>query len=489
VPSQFAFDLEQDTVREEMAAYITSHGLSKIDAAEVISLSLKIAAAVVSSSRYEKVSPQNKNQLPKLIINVLGPKFSDAERQTLRTNYPESGNIVPENYWDPQVRDVMVKFANELGLVITRWINEISRDSRVDTGTIVHYLVPSAGDIEQEGFEKFLAYLDSVKGIGIERYPNDLTRASVFYDTSDFKTEVALVDLVPTEVQQKKGVSQRRVKITSQQIDNITINLLKDLGRSLGYRVFSNNLGIYLPSDPSLFDIYNGFVRPEVVQLVKDRGFTLLFTFRNGLTCYAKKNDSNEMHIINGYLLEYLVNNPATAVSPEFSYKVAETLDDFSMRYEVGLIPISFYKYYGKSQKITNWGDFDIDTIDRKVFIKPYVFELNSVKQGFYAVAGPDGHAIGMTKVSKGQTVEQAVRDFLKNELNIAQDFIGATVEGIMEFDFDKENNLTPRIIMKVFIGEGVITQEQRERLQKGWITKPQQTAQSQVSAKGSEQT
>lgn len=78
--------------------------------------------------------------------------------------------------------------------------------------------------------------------------------------------------------------------------------------------------------------------------------------------------------------MKYFVEQNQFEQTSEFNYKVADDLEKFVSLCDVGLIPLDFYAYYKKPLKIINHSGFDIVNPGRKIFIKPFIFQLNNLR-------------------------------------------------------------------------------------------------------------
>lgn len=165
---------------------------------------------------------------------------------------------------------------------------------------------------------------------------------------------------------------------------------------------------------------------------------------------YAEHKHDGTVHIINNAMLSFLIQKENQQINKEFSYKVADSMDDFAQRYDVGLVPASFYQNFGRGTKIINQTYFDVFNIHRKVFVDPYVWNFNDGHdKRFYANTDNGLHL--MDKVRKGETLDDALKRILREELKVANDYTGAQVWGL-EFDRDREGALTPRLKINVFV-------------------------------------
>ena len=185
---------------------------------------------------------------------------------------------------------------------------------------------------------------------------------------------------------------------------------------------------------------------PEVLEKLAD-GRSVLSIYP---PFYAENKKDGSVHILNNYMIDFLVGKGNQKTSSEISYKVANSMDDFAKKYDVGLVPVNFYQSSGYTIKIINDTYFDVLNIDRKVFIDPYVWDFDvQHDHRFYKNVKNGMHY--MDKVRNGENLDTALKRFLREELQVADDYVGARIWGI-EFDRDREEILTPRLKMNIFV-------------------------------------
>jgi hypothetical protein len=181
---------------------------------------------------------------------------------------------------------------------------------------------------------------------------------------------------------------------------------------------------------------------------------------------YAESKSDGSIHILNDKMLAYISKKENQALSEEFSYKVADSMQDFARKYDLALIPTSFYQNYGIPTKIINETYFDAFHIGRKVFIDPYVWDFDDEHDYRYYKNVETGMHL-MDKVRSGENLDDAIRRTLSEELKVADDYVGARIWGI-EFDRDKEGILTPRLRISVYVNG----MEQKHRSQDhDWVS------------------
>lgn len=195
---------------------------------------------------------------------------------------------------------------------------------------------------------------------------------------------------------------------------------------------------------------------PEVLEKLDD-GRSVLSIYS---PFYAENKKDGSVHILNNYMLDFLSEKEDQRVSSEFSYRVADSMDDFARKYDVGLIPGNFYQSSAYTIKVINDTYFDVFSIDRKVFIDPYVWDFDAQHDyRFYKNVKNGAHY--MDKVRSGEDLDTALKRFLREELQVANDYVGARIWGI-EFDRDRDGILTPRLKMNVFV-RGVLEKHRNQ--------------------------
>ena len=220
------------------------------------------------------------------------------------------------------------------------------------------------------------------------------------------------------------------------------------------YRIYSDQLHAYLPEDTALVSLEFGMVNIKTFNALQKFSLLPVYFSQEKHLYYAISLADKKVHIVNPYLLEYIwdKNIPEAKLS-EISYPVAPDLNRFSAMYDKDLIPLDFYEYYGKSTKIINFSHFDLNHQNRKVFVKPLIFEFKAEQGSFYTYAGPDGGSIiAMDKIRPGETLDTTLTRILTQDLKISPDYLAACVSHQVEFDRDRDGILTPRLIIFVYV-------------------------------------
>lgn len=237
--------------------------------------------------------------------------------------------------------------------------------------------------------------------------------------------------------------------------DGATFNALRVvLWRSrVDYKLYSEKHSCFIPKNPELIVDEVGKYNQETHKALAQFGLTPLYFFQKTKHYYALKKD-NSVAIVNPYLLNFIYKKEIPEKDlAELSYVVAPNLNFFAGMFDKGLIPTKFYEYYGKSFKIINESHFDLLNPGRKVFVKPLILEFNQETDEFYTYASDNSSSLLlMDKIRPGETLDAAILRILKEDLKIADDYLGAFVSENVEFDRDKEGMMTPRLIVVIYV-------------------------------------
>lgn len=259
----------------------------------------------------------------------------------------------------------------------------------------------------------------------------------------------------PSEISDKFVKFQLKTRLTLNKEDSVNLHLIKLLAAQarVKYRIFSTLYDCFLPINPNLNNLEYGVRDEKLAKVFSQFGLKPLFLNKNYGTFYAQ-NFAGQVVIVNQFLIEFLYDKDIPEKeTPELYYVVADNLKIFCLKYDYRLIPKIFYEYYGKSFKIINNSYFNINNPARKVFIKPYIFELREEIGEFYKIADDNGQALlQMDKIRVGETLDKTLKRILSEELKIADDYIGAFVSDEIEFDRDRDGIITPRLVVWVYV-------------------------------------
>jgi len=336
---------------------------------------------------------------------------------------------------------------------------------------VEYYLIHPSTKNPSEEFEKLVSALHTISDVKIKREGDTV---SISYEKAPYLATLQLLPVGEELLASIGGIPREQVRLTCEQVDNLTINLLKGVlpGHGLGYRFFSPTLKSFLPADRGLFDLSTGVLDEKISKVFSTKGYRPIFRFADSLVFYAQSNKDSNIHVINSYLLEYFLNfGIEEKETPEFSYRVAPNLSRFIPMYDSGIVPAFFYDYYRRSTKIINHSGFNIRNPGRKVFVKPFIFELDEKKQTFDLVAAEEAALHYADKIRRGEAVDDTIKRILR-DLKIADDYIGARVDRAIEFDRDKEGILTPRLKVLIYIERlnPEVKESIKAKSQRSWV-------------------
>jgi hypothetical protein len=187
-----------------------------------------------------------------------------------------------------------------------------------------------------------------------------------------------------TPLSQKEGISSYQINLTCERDDNISINLLKNITKNIGYRIFNPQTGAYLVNDPNVLDLTTVPVELKVLKIFKKYKLTPLLQYRDTLVFFARDQDG-KIRLVNRHLLEFLLIGSRQDLLPNFSIVVAEDINRFIALFDRGLISLSFYKYRYPSgdKRIINLSGFNLDRLPQSTIFNFIFFVFNHTNQAF----------------------------------------------------------------------------------------------------------
>jgi hypothetical protein len=333
---------------------------------------------------------------------------------------------------------------------------------------IVFYIVREKSDNPTQDFPNFIYLLKNsfLPFDIIQETPNIVSITS----QSGYKGRLEYLSGSDIVEELKSHAFICRLTINSE--DSITLSNIRDLlfRQKDNYRVFNWQRKAFMPKDPDIICLDIGSHNLKTFEvLAKFNLSPTYFSQRSGV--YYAEDKEKRVRIVNPYLLDFIYDKPLAETDlPELNYPVSPSMEMFATMYDRGLVPVNFYEYYGKPTKIINQSFFDINNPDRKVFVKPYVLEFKVELGDFYTLAGPEGGALlVMTKIQKGENLDDCLKRHISQELKISDDYLGAFVSPHIEFDRDRDGILTPRIIVLVYVDKINDPNRTTQMSQTGW--------------------
>jgi len=274
-------------------------------------------------------------------------------------------------------------------------------------------------------------------GIGIKR---DAVSLTIFFDESPMKS-VLTIDKNP---KLSDTIISNQMVLTCEKQDNLSVNLLRNIIRNMGYRVYNPTLGCYNSLDPDLLDLTTFSLDSKVRKIITDNGFMPLFNYRNNLIYFAQSKKDTSIYQINSDILLHLIEKGVSKFEKQdFAIKVASDLGHFIALYDRGIIQGGFYD---KGREIVNHSGFD-NKLKRDVYVRTVFFEYNGERQSFEQLKG------GVMKrdlLKKGSNLKTYPKKILK-DLKISNKFLIAKIKRSIDFE-ENQGALIPRLNMVIFV-------------------------------------
>lgn len=299
------------------------------------------------------------------------------------------------------------------------------------------------------------------------------------------KNEVVLSYLTPTGVpgtlelaQLSEGDSSQRgahpcLIMTIHSGDRASFGFIRSILSSLPFRkswmTYSEHHACYLSRSLDIFPAELARWDERVPKLLELYGETVAFYTDTELV--FTRNSLGEIGLVNPFLLDFaLSQNVDKLDSRELIFTVAKNVSEFCSLYDFQAIPFDFYQFYRKPLRILNYSHINLDNPGRKVFIKPFIYFLG--EDGRYGLTKDERALTAMDKIRRGESLDKALVRILSDDLGIAKDFDRAVVYKRLEFDLDREGQITPRLLVNIFI-KNIGDNKYAERISRtGWRSK-----------------
>lgn len=287
-------------------------------------------------------------------------------------------------------------------------------------------------------FKKLVSWLAQQKEVELTKVADDLYK--ITYANRSHTSHLSL--------NRPKSI----IELVESRSDSHSISVFKGFAIDFNYQIYNHELESIIPVNLNIRDLTTLTIKPEFKAVFDNYNFEPLFLadFEGG-TFFVRPKGKEEIHIVNPYLINYYLAWKTNDKSQEFSYSVAPNIQQFSIFAERGLIPENFYRFYGKDLKVFNYSGIDINNPRRKIFVKPFIFEISDPQFRAYLRQSEKGALLAMDKIIEGETFDQTIIRILK-DLGIAEDYIRARVRQELEFDKDRNGYITPRLIAEVFV-------------------------------------
>lgn len=235
---------------------------------------------------------------------------------------------------------------------------------------IQYYLRPT---IKQENplnsFNKIIDYLISFTG-DIEVNKESETSAIIYYLGTPTTAHITL---------EKTG--QLTVNISKD--DNVTINLINNIAKNIGVRIYNPQINCYLPNDVNILDLTT--IKPDlnIKNVLNLYQLTPLFQYRGALIFFCL-NTKMEVVLINRHFLEFLLT--AYNLKPkasELSVVVSPDIATFVALFDRGLIKLNFQENLKFDRNIINLSGFNLQKLPKNTKLNIINFMFDEENQSF----------------------------------------------------------------------------------------------------------
>lgn len=247
-------------------------------------------------------------------------------------------------------------------------------------GSIHYYLVKTTneGNVFSD-FKKIIDYLLTFVG-DLEINKKNEGEVEIAYTETPLKA--TLKTHTPPKTTDAPYLFQ--IDLTCQRNDNISVNLLKNVTKNIGYRIFNPQTQAYLVNDPNALDLTTVDLDKNISKIFNRYQLWPFLQYRETLVFFAKDKEG-KIHLVNRHLLEFLLREPQKRVYPQaFSIIVAPDIGRFIALFDRGLIPLSFYHYRQlKNQKVINLSGFNLEKLPQKTIFNLIYFVFDRIRQSF----------------------------------------------------------------------------------------------------------
>ncbi|OGC49196.1 hypothetical protein A2W32_01800 [candidate division WWE3 bacterium RBG_16_37_10] len=318
--------------------------------------------------------------------------------------------------------------------------------------SIKFYLVRDykAGSLQND-FNKIIDYLGSYNDL-LSLKKESASKVIIAYNDSPY-TATLITGSDPTK---KETVQSNQITLTCNQSDNNSVNLVKSIASSIGYRIWNPIINGFCANDPNLVDLTTVQLEAKIYNIFKLKRMVPIYQYRSALVFYALDPKDKSVHLINRHLLQaMLYSKKDISAAKDFNVKVAEDITTFVALSDRGIMPNNFYHTLYKKDKgkvlHVNLSYFDIDKVNSDAYLAPIFFHLDRNKQKFISlghIRAIDIHEIILKGVSIKKTIDGWVKKFKIEPL------IAVKYPADIDFVIEKNGKVVPRFNISVFVDQ-----------------------------------
>ncbi len=230
----------------------------------------------------------------------------------------------------------------------------------------------------KENLQKIIDYLITFTGeIEVKKTGDDF--ATIFYVgtplTASLSTNIKH-DLTDTRI-------SNHITLTCDWNDGVSLNLLKNVTKNIGLRIFDPQTQAYLVNDANLLTLNPNGIDSATKRIFAKYKLNPLFQLNNSYVYFAQ-NEKGNIFLVNRHLLEYLKDNPQVSIGiGEFAVKIAEHIGHFVALFDKGLIPLSFYDAQSKDWNLLNSTGMNLNKLRQNISAERIDFIYDPGKQAF----------------------------------------------------------------------------------------------------------
>lgn len=230
----------------------------------------------------------------------------------------------------------------------------------------------------QSDFQKIIDYLLTYVGeIEVKKENDNL--AHIIYTGTNISATLKAGS--PPKV--SDSIISGQITLTCNRYDNVSINLIRNVTKNIGLRIYNPQTESFLVNDPNLLDLTTHKMDENLLKIFSRYGLSP-FLQHNGSLVFFARDKKGRVRLVNRHVIEYLSQNPGLKVPQnEFSAIVAKNIGEFVALSDRGIIPISFHRYLNSNPKIANLNGMDPESAYSDLWVSINYFGLDGARQSF----------------------------------------------------------------------------------------------------------
>lgn len=246
-----------------------------------------------------------------------------------------------------------------------------------------------------------------------------------------------------------------QMTLTCDPKDNVSVNLLKGIVKSMGYRVYNPSFGSFSTVDPNLMDLTTAQLNAKIIKIFEHNRLIPLFQYINSLIFYAKDPTDDSIHLVNRHLLQSALELSVddSKDHDDFSVKIAPDIAVFIALADRGVIPTSFYhKLYSGDKDVYhhNLSGLDLTNVETDIYLSPVFFQLDRATQSFVSLSKTKPINV-FKKIDQGESLKSFISQTVVQH-NI-EPLLAVRYPNSIQFMTENTGRVVPRINTSIFVG------------------------------------